>query len=73
MTSDDDTICVAHGGPTEDCAYVKHGELHECGYIEDTFACRIRHIQINTGDANSNRSRWDQAADLHRDKFNRNP
>lgn len=23
----------------------------ECGYPEGTFACRIRHIQINTGAA----------------------
>lgn len=38
---------------------------HDCGYPEDSFACKIRHIQINTGDANSKRSRWDQAADRH--------
>lgn len=44
--------------------YTCHG-LHDCGYVEDTFACKIRHIQINTGDANSKRSRWDQAADRH--------
>lgn len=24
-------------------------ELHDCGYREDTFACRIRHIHMNTG------------------------
>ena len=22
---------------------------HECGYIEGTFACKIRHVQMNTG------------------------
>lgn len=27
------------------------GEIHECGYPENSFACRIRHIQINTGAA----------------------
>lgn len=27
-------------------------ELHTCGYPEDTFACKIRHLHMNTGDAN---------------------
>lgn len=27
----------------------------KCGYPEDSFACRIRHIQINTGDAKASR------------------
>lgn len=26
-------------------------ELHDCGYPVGTFACKIRHIQINTGAA----------------------
>lgn len=26
-------------------------DLHGCGYPEDSFPCRIRHIQINTGAA----------------------
>ena len=26
-----------------------------CGYERDSFACRIRHIQINTGDAKAAR------------------
>lgn len=26
-------------------------ELHECGYYEGTFACKIRHVMLNTGDA----------------------
>jgi hypothetical protein len=26
-------------------------ERHDCGYFEGTFACKIRHIQINTGAA----------------------
>lgn len=30
-------------------------EKHDCGYVEDTFACRIRHQQFNTG--NLKRSR----------------
>lgn len=30
-------------------------ELHDCGYEEDTFACRIRHQQVNVG--NLKRSR----------------
>lgn len=25
----------------------------ECGYAPDSFACKIRHLQINTGDAKS--------------------
>jgi hypothetical protein len=50
-------------------------ELHSCGYVEDTFACKIRHIQINTGDAKaagtgSKVSRWDRARDLHENHFN---
>lgn len=44
-------------------------DLHSCGYVEDTFACKIRHIQINTGAANSNVSRWDRAAELHDKKM----
>ena len=26
-------------------------ELHDCGWPEDSFACKIRHLQINTGAA----------------------
>jgi hypothetical protein len=40
------------------CAYpddsdpAGHGNcLCDCGYPEDSFACKIRHIQINTGAA----------------------
>jgi hypothetical protein len=46
---------------------------HTCGYEEDSFACKIRHIQINTGVAKANKddgNRWDRARDLHQDKFN---
>lgn len=28
-------------------------QKHSCGYPEGTFACKIRHLQINTGDAKS--------------------
>lgn len=48
-------------------------ELHSCGYEEDTFACKIRHLQINSGSAKANPqsgSRWDRAQGLHHDKFN---
>lgn len=72
MTSDDALWCVLHDNAAEDCAHIKHGEKHSCGFVEDTFACKIRHIQINTGAANSNRSRWDRAAELHQNTFNRN-
>jgi hypothetical protein len=30
-------------------------EICTCGYPEGTFACKIRHIQINTGDAKAAR------------------
>jgi hypothetical protein len=30
-------------------------ELHSCGYPEDSFACKIRHLSINTGDAKAGR------------------
>jgi hypothetical protein len=26
-------------------------KCEKCGYAEDSFACKIRHLQINTGDA----------------------
>ena len=26
-------------------------ELHTCGYPEDSYACKIRHIAMNTGAA----------------------
>jgi hypothetical protein len=26
-------------------------ELHDCGYPDGSFACKIRHVQINTGAA----------------------
>lgn len=26
-----------------------------CGYEQDTFACRIRHIHLNTGDAKASK------------------
>jgi hypothetical protein len=26
-------------------------KCEKCGYDEDSFACKIRHLQINTGDA----------------------
>jgi hypothetical protein len=29
----------------------KAPELHDCGYPVDSFACKIRHLEINTGDA----------------------
>ena len=52
----------------------KSDELHTCGYVEDSFACKIRHLQINTGDAKAQQpksgSRWDRARDLHQDHFN---
>ncbi len=44
-------------------------ELHSCGYIEDTFACRIRHMHMNTGAANSNPDRWARAAEQHNKHF----
>lgn len=45
--------------------------LHSCGWPEDSFACKIRHLQINTGDAKAAApDRWRRANDLHNDKFN---
>lgn len=28
-----------------------HAQVHACGYPEGSFACRIRHVHLNTGDA----------------------
>jgi hypothetical protein len=43
---------------------VQHGHvgqqlelLHSCGYPEDTFACKIRHLHINSGAAKSDESK----------------
>ena len=30
-------------------------KCEKCGYDEDSFACKIRHLQINTGDAKAGR------------------
>lgn len=27
----------------------------QCGYAPDSFACKIRHLQVNTGDAKAGR------------------
>lgn len=48
--------------------------LHDCGYAEDSFACKIRHLSINSGTAKANQSptdgsRWQRAADVHNKKF----
>jgi hypothetical protein len=31
---------------------------HSCGYPEGTFACKIRHLSINTGDAKAAKDKW---------------
>jgi hypothetical protein len=31
---------------------VEEQELHDCGYVVDTFACKIRHQTLLTGAAN---------------------
>lgn len=31
------------------------GHCSGCGYPEGTFACKIRHVQLNTGDAKAAR------------------
>ena len=33
--------------------------IHTCGWPEDSFACKIRHLQINTGDAKADRERYE--------------
>jgi hypothetical protein len=35
----------------EELAEALGHELHSCGYPEGTFACKIRHLQLNTGAA----------------------
>ncbi len=32
-------------------------ELCSCGYPDGTFACKIRHVQMNTGDAKAGSDR----------------
>jgi hypothetical protein len=39
-------------------------EPHSCGWPEDTFACKIRHLQINTGAAKSGGARPDGRQDV---------
>jgi hypothetical protein len=54
---------------------IKHpDEVHTCGFPEDSFACKIRHLQVNSGVAKANASptdgsRWQRAADVHNNKF----
>jgi hypothetical protein len=43
------TIYHAEGCAGGDCASYKC--KCECGYAPDSFACKIRHLQVNTGDA----------------------
>lgn len=43
MTNCDKPMLHGHVG--------KEPELHFCGYPDDSFACKIRHLQINTGAA----------------------
>ncbi len=30
-------------------------KLHSCGWPEDSFACKVRHIHMNTGDAKASK------------------
>jgi hypothetical protein len=49
------SICYNDGPPHPrvDCDVDRCGldPLHDCGYPVDSFACKIRHLQINTGAA----------------------
>lgn len=31
-------------------------DCEKCGYPDDSFACKIRHLQMNTGDAKSGKA-----------------
>ena len=45
------TLPVEFPAPTEPALTEATAELHDCGWPEDSFACKIRHLQINTGAA----------------------
>jgi len=45
-------IAHAQSCPGGDCDNYKC--RCECGYAPGSFACKIRHLQINTGDAKAN-------------------
>lgn len=51
----DEKLCFNDGPehPRSECHVDRCGldPLHSCGYPEDSFSCRIRHIQMNTGAA----------------------
>lgn len=37
---------------SDDTPEAEVDELHDCGYEEGSFACRIRHVSLQTGAAN---------------------
>lgn len=39
---------------------VEEQDLHTCGYPEDSFACKIRHISLQTGAASMGRIRAEE-------------
>lgn len=47
------TIYHANGCNGGDCGNYRC--KCECGYAPDSFACKIRHLQVNTGDAKAGR------------------
>jgi hypothetical protein len=47
---------------------IRHGherQKHSCGYVEGTFACKIRHLQINTGAAKSDETKLVPTRGVH--------
>ena len=50
---------------------VLHGHVgqqpprHSCGYVEGTFACKIRHLQINTGVAKADEDKLVPTRGVH--------
>lgn len=54
MTPEEDVEpCLCGTGFT--CLAARHARVHVCGYEEGSFACRIRHVHLNTGAAKAAR------------------
>lgn len=53
---DGDNLCMPSACQDE----VPPAETHSCGYLEGSFACKIRHININAGAARSNKGMKEQ-------------
>lgn len=53
MSDDDWLECAVD----PDDPWAETPEMHSCGYPDGSFACKIRHVAINTGNLKRDRER----------------